>query len=99
MSYGILDPNGTNKNPITNRNYSNDYKKSEKWWFKLPVYQDANKVVKLIEDNQVILVIAGTGSGKSTLFKQFSNLYVEKKQKESIGMDLYICRKIFIVLC
>lgn len=60
------------KNPLTNKNFSNQYKSSNKWWLNLPVYKDADKIIKLIEDNQVLLIISGTGSGKSTLVPFFA---------------------------
>jgi HrpA-like RNA helicase len=72
MSKGILDPNSKNMNLITNRAYSNSYKNTNKWWFTLPVYKDAAKIVDLIQNNQVLLVISGTGSGKSTLIPFFA---------------------------
>ena len=72
MNKGILNPNSKNTNPITGQPYSNNYKNSDKWWFNLPVYQDAKKIVDLIENNQVLLVISGTGSGKSTLLPFFA---------------------------
>lgn len=64
--------NTKTKNPLTGENYSNSYKNTEKWWLTLPVYNDKQKVTKAIEDNQVILIVSGTGSGKSTLVPFFA---------------------------
>ncbi len=63
----LINPLGNNVNPLSNQIYSNNYKKEPKWWTELPVYQDKEKIIKLIKDNQVILLVSGTGSGKSVL--------------------------------
>ena len=65
--YGILDPEGKEPNPLTGQEYSNNYRKQTEWWTKLPVYADRDKIIKLINENQVILLVSGTGSGKSVL--------------------------------
>lgn len=72
MNKGILDPEGKYKNPLTNSNYSEQYKDLSKMWENLPVYKDAKKIIKIIQDNQVLLVISGTGSGKSVLIPKYA---------------------------
>lgn len=69
---GILDPKGQNNNPFTNEPYSDNYKQLANMWTKLPVYTDRKKIIKDIVDNQVILVVSGTGSGKSVLVPKYA---------------------------
>lgn len=64
---GILDPEGKYKNPLTNKPYSNDYIKLAQTWSKFPVYKDVRRIIQKIRDNQVLLIIAGTGSGKTVI--------------------------------
>lgn len=64
---GILDPEGKYKNPLTNQPYSEDYLQLAQVWSKFPVYKDARKIIQKIRDNQVLLIIAGTGSGKTVV--------------------------------
>ena len=40
---GILDPNGINNNPLTNKPYTEKYKKLATFWSNLPVYKQAKK--------------------------------------------------------
>lgn len=69
---GILDYEGKKLNPLTNKEYSEEYKNLGKIWSNFPVYKDAKKIIKLINDNQVLLLISGTGSGKSVLVPKFA---------------------------
>lgn len=64
---GIFDPEGVNKNPLTGEPYSDRYKELGKLWSKFPAYEKAQDIVKAIRDNQVLLIISGTGSGKTVL--------------------------------
>ena len=76
---GILDPEGKNNNPLTNEPYSDNYKSLAKKWQSYPVYKENKQILKDIENNNVILVIAGTGSGKTVLFPKYM-LHVLKYQ-------------------
>jgi len=70
----ILDSNGNNNNFITNKPYSKEFLILAKKWSKLPLYADTNSVKKffnLLHNNQVILLISGTGSGKTVLVPKF----------------------------
>jgi HrpA-like RNA helicase len=73
---GILDPEGRNHNPLTNNPYSPEYVKNaleyDNAWARLPVYSSAQELIKLVNNNQVILAISGTGSGKSVLLPKFA---------------------------
>jgi len=71
---GILDPNAKNINPMTGKEYQNpdQYLKLAKIWSGLPVYQQRLEFIKAIAENQVILVAAGTGSGKTVLVPKYA---------------------------
>lgn len=85
---GILDPEGKNLNPLTGNPYSEHYRKialegeiGKPPWTKFPVYQDAEKIIKLIKDNQVLLIKSGTGSGKTVLVPKFALHALDYKGK------------------
>lgn len=69
---GILDPDGLNPNPLTNNPYSDSYKELSKKWREFPAYEKAEEIIQSITDNQVILVISGTGSGKTVLLPKYT---------------------------
>ena len=78
---GILDPEGVSNNPFTNEPYQNLYydpsknvsKKNKTYqqfalkWSKFPMYDKREEAINLIYDNNVILIVSGTGSGKTVL--------------------------------
>ena len=68
---GILDPNGKNINPLNNKSYSEQYRKLSKIWSKFPAYDKAKDFIDIIKNNQVTLVVSGTGSGKTVLFPKY----------------------------
>ena len=68
---GILDPLGEHYNPVTNEPYSDTYKELAKKWSMFPAYEKARDIISSIQDNQIILVISGTGSGKTVLLPKF----------------------------
>lgn len=68
---GILDPNGINNNPLTNEPYSDKYRELAKFWSNFPAYQNPQEIIDTISKNQVILVISGTGSGKTVLVPKY----------------------------
>jgi len=69
---GILDPHGLELNPLNNKSYSDQYKLLSEKWSNFPAYESAKDIIKTIEENQVILVISGTGSGKTVLIPKFA---------------------------
>jgi HrpA-like RNA helicase len=83
---GILDPEGNNINPLTGGPYENIYfnkNKEEsdknqtyqalaKTWSNFPMYTKKDEAIQKIYDNQVILVVSGTGSGKTVLTPKFA---------------------------
>ena len=64
---GIFDPEGKKINPLNGQPYSDQYKLLAKMWSTLPGYEYLKELVVSIKENDVILVIAGTGAGKSVL--------------------------------
>ena len=68
---GILDPEGKNNNPLNDKPYSETYKTLAKSWSKFPAYENPKDIIKKINDNQVILITSGTGSGKTVLIPKY----------------------------
>ena len=74
-SIGILDPEGKRLNPLNKELYSNKYLEmsiGEQGWSKLPMYKIRKETIQKIYDNQVILIISGTGSGKTVLSPKYA---------------------------
>jgi HrpA-like RNA helicase len=83
---GILDPEGVNNNPLTNEPYKNLYYNPSKnvsnknttyqqlgsVWSKYPMYDKREEAINLIYDNNVVLIVSGTGSGKTVLTPKFA---------------------------
>jgi HrpA-like RNA helicase len=71
---GILDPKGKYKNPFTGKKYTERYLEHVKKWSNLPVYIKgaAEEVIHAIQDNRVIVLEAGTGSGKTVLVPKYA---------------------------
>jgi pre-mRNA-splicing factor ATP-dependent RNA helicase DHX15/PRP43 len=67
---GIFDPEGKNPNPFNNQPYSDTYKNLAKFWSNLPAYSAAKDLAKAICENDVILAISGTGSGKTVILNK-----------------------------
>lgn len=90
---GILDPNGLNPNPLNDKPYSDNYKKLSKKWSQYPAYDSATEIIKTIEDNQVILVVSGTGSGKTVLIPKYALHSTSYKGKIAITLPKQIIAK------
>ena len=46
---GILDPDGINLNPLTNKIYSDIYKEQSSKWKLYPAYSDPEKTIDIIK--------------------------------------------------
>lgn len=68
---GILDPQGKNINPLNDKPYTEDYKKLGKVWSNFPAYEKAIDIINDIRANNVILIVAQTGSGKTVLVPKY----------------------------
>jgi HrpA-like RNA helicase len=78
----ILDTVGKNNNFINDTKFSEEYKELAKKWSKLPLYTDKDKIKEffnLLENKQVILLVSGTGSGKTVLVPKFVMKYIYDK--------------------
>jgi HrpA-like RNA helicase len=83
---GILDPQGLQLNPLTGEVYEDIYYNSSKnvgednvtykflsgFWSNFPMYAKRMESIKAIYENQVVLIISGTGSGKTVLTPKFA---------------------------
>lgn len=70
---GILDPEGLHNNPLTKMPYKDlKYHSLSAKWSHFPMYGKREESIKTIYNNQVILVISGTGSGKTVLTPKFA---------------------------
>ncbi|KAF8321341.1 P-loop containing nucleoside triphosphate hydrolase protein [Clavulina sp. PMI_390] len=59
-------------NPFTKLPYSESYKKILEARKKLPVYAQMDEFYKMFKENQIIVMIGETGSGKTTQIPQFA---------------------------
>ncbi|PCH34704.1 nucleoside triphosphate hydrolase protein [Wolfiporia cocos MD-104 SS10] len=58
-------------NPFTKQPHTPQYKKILEMRKMLPVYAQRNEVLKMFSDNQIVIIVGETGSGKTTLIPQF----------------------------
>jgi pre-mRNA-splicing factor ATP-dependent RNA helicase DHX15/PRP43 len=61
----------TEKNPLTNKLYSNRYFRILKQRQQLPAYESKNDFLEMIRNNDIIIVQGETGSGKTTQIPQY----------------------------
>lgn len=83
---GVLDPEGKNNNPLTGKPYGDKYKELSKFWRKLPVYGKVHDIISDVQNNNVVLVLSSTGSGKSVLVPRIVHHAINYTGK--IGMTL-----------
>jgi HrpA-like RNA helicase len=91
---GILDIKGENKNPLTDKEYSETYKKWAKIWSKYPAYGKAKEIIETIRNYQVLLIISGTASGKTVLVPKFALHALGYDSKIAITLPKQIISKI-----
>lgn len=78
---GILNTEGMYANPLTGNSYSNKYRNLAKTLSSLPVFQQAQEIISAIKNNQVVLLSAGTGSGKTVWVPKFALHALDYKGK------------------
>src|SRR5580700_8352763 len=78
---GILDPEGINLNPLTNKPYSQTYRDYAKKWSTYPAYYKAYDILESISSKQITFIISGTGSGKTVLIPKFALHFTNYKGK------------------
>lgn len=74
-SDGILDPEGKYKNPLTGQSYSDTYRKEairfengvNKGWSGFRIWADRYEILNKIHNNQIVLIIAPPGVGKTVI--------------------------------
>ena len=68
----LVDPDAPmKKNNATYQWYSSNTDGSPKGWINLPMYKIKDESIKILYENNVVLVISGTGSGKTVLTPKF----------------------------
>ena len=71
--YGIYDLKGENLNPLTLKPYSEEYSPLvSKVYPELLTYIDKDEILKTIKENQIILLKAGTGVGKTVILPKIA---------------------------
>tara|TARA_B100001057_G_scaffold225724_1_gene226094 strand:+ start:364 stop:3066 length:2703 start_codon:yes stop_codon:yes gene_type:complete len=76
---GVFDPDGKYRNPYTGRPYSDNYTKFSKSWRELKTYKEKATIMHKIDKFQIILVIAGTGVGKTVIIPKLLAHYFDYK--------------------
>ena len=76
---GIMDPDGKYPNPLTDVPYNDFYKNEAKGWSKYITYKDHKKIFKKLYYYNIILVIAGTGVGKTVIIPKLLAHYFNYK--------------------
>lgn len=72
---GILDPDGKYTNPLTGKKYSDTYyqlSSVDPGWRNFPMYKEAKKILKLIENHRVCVIESGTGTGKTVILPKLA---------------------------
>lgn len=90
---GIFDIDGINLNPLNNEPYSDHYKTLAKIWSKFPAYEQAHHIINQLKREQILLVISGTGSGKTVLLPKLVLHYFDYKGKIAITLPKRIIAK------
>lgn len=76
---GVFDPDGKYRNPYTGKPYSDNYIKFSKGWRELKTYKERATIMHKIDKFQIILVIAGTGVGKTVIMPKLLAHYFNYK--------------------
>jgi HrpA-like RNA helicase len=90
---GILDPEGSKPNPLNDMAYSSTYTKWSKIWSKYPAYKLADEIINKIKSNQVLIVTAGTGTGKTVLVPKFALHALKYSAKIAVTLPKQILAK------
>ena len=90
---GILDPQGKHLNPLNSKPFTARYAhiaengdpdlkvhKPGNGWAHFTVYKDRNNFFKNIIENQVVIIVSGTGTGKSVIFPKLLLHYFDYKK-------------------
>ncbi len=90
MNKGILDPKGLHDNPLTGKPYSDTYKNEAKVWSAFPTYSKGKDIISAVESKKidVLIVISGTGSGKTVLVPKFALHALDYGKKGKVAVTL-----------
>ena len=80
---GVLDPHGKYPNPLTGRPYSEKYTKfalEKPGWVKMQTYTNRYNFFKLLNNHQIVIAIAGTGTGKTVVIPRLVNHFFGYKK-------------------
>jgi pre-mRNA-splicing factor ATP-dependent RNA helicase DHX15/PRP43 len=83
MSNKYFDVKGTKKNPLNDKQFSENYKQIAEKWSKLPIHKPEveKNIMDTIKKHQIILLSAETGSGKTTQVPKFILKHLDFKGK------------------
>ena len=82
-----LDIKGKENNFLNNNKFSEEYKKLADKWSKFPVYSDKDNLkyfYNLLDTKQVILIVSGTGSGKTVIIPKLILKYMNYNKIEGL---------------
>ncbi|QGR54099.1 hrpa-like helicase [Moumouvirus maliensis] len=83
---GVLDPTGTQTNPLTGEPYSDNYKNLASVWSTYPVYFQSENILRALNENQVIFLSVGTGGGKTALTPKLALHFTNYKGRIAITL-------------
>lgn len=86
-----LDYLGNDNNFLNDEPFSAEYKGLAEKWSVLPLYENKKEIknfINSLNENQVTLVISGTGSGKTVLIPKFTLKYLMKKYEKPIKIAI-----------
>ncbi|AVL94966.1 HrpA-like helicase [Moumouvirus australiensis] len=83
---GVLDPNGTQTNPLTGESYSDNYKNLASVWSTYPVFFQSENILRALDENQVIFLSVGTGGGKTALTPKLALHFTNYKGRIAITL-------------
>lgn len=88
-----IDIDPKNINPFTSVQYSENYKQIYDMLIKLPIYKKSDEIIKHIDNNNVVLIISTTGSGKTVLTPLLLTIYFKYEKKIAITLPKQIITK------
>lgn len=80
---GVLDPHGKLPNPLTGRPYSANYSKfatERPGWINMQTFTGRYEFFKLLNAHQIVIAIAGTGTGKTVVIPRLVNHFFGYKR-------------------
>lgn len=72
-----LNTSGKGTNPLTEKRFTQKFKEYVKQWENLPVYRYTKDFLQLFNDNDVVVLKSGTGSGKSVIIPKLVAYYFD----------------------